>query len=322
MRRCKDELRQERLSAAFAEVHQREALAMQSHGDVRMSVSQTKAMSADKIVAIGMVKDEADVIGHTIRHLIAHGVDHILIADNLSSDQTPEILAGLALEFPKVVVPILDHEPGYYQALKMTRLLQEARDRFGAEWVVPFDADEIFIHSRPAGETLCDLIRKVPVAFEAITVPMANHFPTVLNRPGEANPFLRLWRRHIPANTLPKIIVRPLPGLELQQGNHNAIIGQRVAFAADTAISIRHFPYRSEEQFIRKCINGAAAYKKTDLPYSQGEHWRSYGRIFDEHGEAGLIAWYKKWFYLDVDRISETVLDPVPLRGIKEGVAK
>ncbi len=44
------------------------------------------------VVAIMMVKDEADIIGHTLDHLHAQGIDHVVIADNMSTDNTGFIL--------------------------------------------------------------------------------------------------------------------------------------------------------------------------------------------------------------------------------------
>jgi hypothetical protein len=40
------------------------------------------------VIAVTMVKDEADVIGPVIANLFAQGVDHIIAADNLSTDRT------------------------------------------------------------------------------------------------------------------------------------------------------------------------------------------------------------------------------------------
>lgn len=92
------------------------------------------------VVAITMVRDEEDIIDWTLQHLLEQGIDHIIVADNLSVDKTPWKLAALA-STGRVTV-IQDEEPGYYQDEKMTRLAHMAANDFGAEWVVPFDADE------------------------------------------------------------------------------------------------------------------------------------------------------------------------------------
>ena len=46
------------------------------------------------IIGVCMVRDEADVIGTVCAHLLAEGVDRLIVADNLSSDDTRDILEG------------------------------------------------------------------------------------------------------------------------------------------------------------------------------------------------------------------------------------
>ena len=79
-----------------------------------------------------MVKNEADIIEHTVRHLLSQGVDHVLVADNLSTDSTADVLASLSAELPIHVAK--DRDPAHYQALKMG-LLADAARRAGADWV-------------------------------------------------------------------------------------------------------------------------------------------------------------------------------------------
>ena len=40
--------------------------------------------------AVAMAKDEGDIIDHTMNHFAANGVDGIIIADNMSNDNTRE----------------------------------------------------------------------------------------------------------------------------------------------------------------------------------------------------------------------------------------
>src|ERR1019366_3355127 len=93
------------------------------------------------IVAILLVKNEADVIGLNLRHLIAQGVDHVIVADNLSTDDTHDILEAAADVLPVTVV--YDDEIGYFQSRKMTNLAAMAGE-MGATWCLPVDADEIW----------------------------------------------------------------------------------------------------------------------------------------------------------------------------------
>jgi hypothetical protein len=84
--------------------------------------------------AVTMVRDEADIIEGTIRHM-ADEVDGVIVADNLSVDGTSKILAELAAELGIIVVA--DIEPAYHQAVKMTALATMASRYHGATWGGP-----------------------------------------------------------------------------------------------------------------------------------------------------------------------------------------
>ena len=98
-----------------------------------------------EIWAITMVKNEADIIDRSVQHLLKQGVDHVLVADNLSTDATPDILTRLSRDHPVHVAH--DRDPAHYQSWKMGLLAQAAR-RSGADWIVPFDADELWFGAR------------------------------------------------------------------------------------------------------------------------------------------------------------------------------
>ena len=56
------------------------------------------------IVGITIVRDNERVLEPTLRHLLFHGVDRILVIDHRSVDRTPRILARLAKETGKLSV--------------------------------------------------------------------------------------------------------------------------------------------------------------------------------------------------------------------------
>ena len=60
------------------------------------------------ICAVGMVKDEIDIIEPVLRHLVAEGVDRILLLDNLSTDGTSETL--IRLEAVGLPLKMTDHQ--------------------------------------------------------------------------------------------------------------------------------------------------------------------------------------------------------------------
>ena len=246
------------------------------------------------VIGISMVKDEADVIGHTCRRMLAQ-VDHLIVADNLSTDQTRHELDRLGVEV------IDDTDRAYHQSAKMSRLAAIAAAE-GADWIVPFDADEVWYS--PFGR-ISDVLAGLDTATTAPAC-VYDHVATALD-PDEPDPVARIgWRRR-EANALPKVACRPRLPVTIHQGNHAATYP---TCPIDGQLIVRHFPYRSAEQMVRKARNGAAAYAATDLPEHEGKHWRDYGRLTDEQ----IGDTFRSWFWAP-DPASDALLifDPCPV---------
>lgn len=251
------------------------------------------------VAGVAMVRDEADIIEGTLRHM-AGEVDFLIVADNASTDGSRDILADLAAHLPLCVLD--DPEPGYYQSDKMSRLAALAGEQ-GAEWIVPFDADELWV----ADDRISTILRATHAT--VATARLFNHFATAAD-PDGPDPFDTIrWRQPDPA-PLAKVAFRWEPGAVIHQGNHGVTLphGEQPA----DLLEVRHFPYRSAEQFVRKARNGAAAYRATDLPISEGAHWRQYGDLLDRFGEDALHDVYRQhfWFLSPVD--SGLIHDPAP----------
>ncbi len=263
------------------------------------------------VIGIAMVRDEADIIEATLDHM--HGqVDGLLIADNGSTDGTRGAVIQRCAGWRD------DPELGYFQSRKMTALAREAAG-MGATWVVPFDADELWL-SRD-GRPIRDVLNELPEHVLIAQADLWDHVATAED-PDDENPVRRLgWRRPYPA-PLPKVAVRPLPGLTIAQGNHSASYARHdLPGTVTNLLTIRHYPYRSEAQTLRKIRNGAAAYAATDLPSEQGAHWRQWGAFSDE--QIGDL--FRKWHWrerpaeplcIDGEQQSPLVYDPAPMRTV------
>lgn len=245
------------------------------------------------VVGITMVKDEVDIIETTLLHMGSQ-VDALIIADNMSTDGTAEIVTDIAYQIGDSCHVVMDTEVGYNQAKKMTRLARLAHDIYNASWVVPFDADEIWMNLGP--ESIKDVLTHTHPSKQVVKAALFDYVATSLDDDRQPDPVQRLqWRRRMAA-PLPKVACRWNPALKIGMGNHDASYSTYQA-EGDTLLTIGHFPYRSPEQVINKIRNGAAAYAATDLPEIYGAHWRGWGRILDEQGEDAIVDLFHKWHW-------------------------
>lgn len=263
------------------------------------------------VVGIAMVRDELDVLPYTLLHMLTQ-VDGVLIADNGSRDGTGYWLRGLEDDRIRVVD---DPEVGYFQSRKMSVLAAVARD-LGATWVVPWDADEAWFarEGRRIGDVLADLPDSVLIA----QADLWDHVATGED-PDDPNPLVRIgWRRPHCA-PLPKVAVRPLPGLTILQGNHGATYDDRdIPPTVTNLLTIRHYSYRSAKQTIRKVRNGAQAYAATGLPDAVGAHWRQMGTMSDEQIATAYRTWHwranpSKAIVIEGENQGPLVYDPAPI---------
>lgn len=200
--------------------------------------------------AISMVKDEADVIGYTLRHLIANGVDGIVIADNMSSDNTRKILEDVKQSAKIPVVIIDDNDPAYYQSFKLSELMRQAIKLSGsaAPYIIPFDADELLHTVYPLHAKFASYLRYT--LQDVIRVPMINYFSCV-NDLDSLNPFERISHRHVQENSLSKVVFRANLSMRIMQGSHDVCSSNGGVYAGKISdlFRIAHFPYRSAEHF-------------------------------------------------------------------------
>jgi glycosyltransferase involved in cell wall biosynthesis len=219
-----------------------------------------------------MVRNEADIIEESIRHLFRQGIDGVLVADNGSTDGTGEKLRSLSTELNVHVAS--DGIAAHWQSAKMTRLSKWAIAE-GAEWVVPFDADEFWFG--PPGMTLAEYLASVqhdvvqaawyqfrPVA-EKIEPQFLGRFP---------------YRDELP-DDLCKVAFRRNALAVLGNGNHRVMHPGPVT----DGLRIAHYRYRSLDQMRAKVRGGAAALSLTDYPVHLGGHWREAAALSDDELE-------------------------------------
>lgn len=245
------------------------------------------------VAAVAMVKDEADIIVATVCNMTRQ-VDHVLVADNGSTDGTLQILYELEQKHGNVTV-VHDYEPAYMQSQKMTGLAHQAHNLFDADWVVPFDADEYWYSNTGSIRGVLNDVGDLA----CVEAQLFDHVATGYDPP-DTEPVTRMvWRRAAPL-PMPKVACRWRPNLTIHQGNHGVDYDGIVPRSA-LLLNVRHFPYRTVDQFLRKVRNGAAAYRSAGdlLPPTAGAHWRQWGQILDDQGEDAVAEIFRTWYWRD-----------------------
>ena len=213
-----------------------------------------------KIFGISMVRNEVDIVGLTGLHHLSLGLDKILVLDNGSTDGTDEVLRQLAEEDDRVWWT-RDDSP-FDQAAIMTELAREAY-RQGADWVVPFDADEFWwtkdglfrkvLADSQDGSLGARVVNFVQARSQHESTPEA--LLTMTRRVLEPFPvgllFDDLFRAHriafVQREGVRKRIFRPTPEVEVKRGNHK-VLNVRGAPARCEQIVCLHAPLRSRAQ--------------------------------------------------------------------------
>jgi len=231
-----------------------------------------------------MVRDEADIIEATVGHMLTQ-VDEVIVADNGSTDGTANLLRNMG-----GVIVVDDPDPGFWQSRKMSRLARYAHDR-DARWVIPVDADELWVSSKG---TLKELLEEADPDYGIVTAELYDHVATAVDPDlGDAIDQLPWRRRH--CLPLPKVAVRAHPDMVIEQGNHWARLPIPPRATLTPQITVHHYARRTVEQFIHKVRVGFAAYQATEgLPENVGAHWRQWGHFNDDQLRELFFVWYHR----------------------------
>jgi hypothetical protein len=256
------------------------------------------------VIGVTRVKNEADIIEAVIGRTLTQ-VDHIIVGDG-STDETTDILKRMPVTW------LADDTPTYEQPQQMNAYAQMARE-MGADWIVPFDGDEVWCADEG---TLAERLMSLPDEALIAEAPLFNHVVTGIDDMAIEDPVERIqWRCTEPV-PLRKVACRAREDLNIHFGQHGADYhGIRDPLRVTDVLQVRHFPYRTADQLIRKIRVGGPELVKSNLPKSFGAHWRGFYETLERVGDQGLVDWFKEWaFSADPENDDELVHDPCPLR--------
>lgn len=210
-----------------------------------------------RLVAVSIVKNEADIIEAFVRHTFAW-VDHHLVFDHDSTDGTREILLALRHEGLPVTL-FHDGDPGHLQQARSNHLTRLAAEAHGADWVLPLDADEILAGP---GRAMLEQSLATLGARQPVSLPLLDYCPTAEDDHAVINPLLRL--RHCQSRFSPtrKIFIpSPLaldPRLAAGKGSHTLYQGTEALpdrpLPADYHHHLAHLALRSPQHHLLRVV--------------------------------------------------------------------
>lgn len=238
-------------------------------------------------VCFSMVKNEEDIIEAFVRHTLSQ-VDHLYVADNLSTDGTRDILDALVAEGLPLTVS-LDPAQAMEQNVKMTSMYRRYAAVEHFDFAFFLDADEFLRLDK-------DLMAAVPRRAgqgRAFYVPRLNYVYMGEPKTGDA---LSVFDAMTTLDTMkmsPKsMIFHDKAGCRryhIGNGNHHvrdwAQGGETVSEEQPQPFAtMLHFPIRSVEQYLSKSLLGWLAMQLraegvNDAEQTIGKHWRTQYRL-------------------------------------------
>ena len=233
-----------------------------------------------KIIAIGMIKNAADVIEACVRGN-SWLINQFVFLNNMSTDRTVEILNLLQAEGFNIEI-IDDTEIQYEQSKKMDNLCAYVYEKYSCDFVIPIDDDEIIV---PENESINPA--ELKDIFNTLNhnaiyyVPWCNYFPTEFDNNEEINVAKRQTHCFLsdPIKTYHKVIIPakiiPEDGFHIMMGNHDVTYSKKHDDIVFTELRFAHFPIRSEEQIKSKALIGYTnILALPDKNKANDSHWK------------------------------------------------
>ena len=217
--------------------------------------------------AVTMVRNESATLPAIVEHFRKQGISRVLVVNHLSTDDTDKSLAPFG-DF----VQIAKYNHAAYEQRAVMTLASRFATECGANWIIPFDADEVWWPTR--GGTIAELLESSTT--DKIPAPHYDFLPPSNPLPLFSPETFQL--RRIQPNPMPKTAFRAHPKAIVLMGNHWV---QRPGSNGDGLV-IAHYPYRTKEQLRKKVKEGAMAIDALGKSKGLGTHWQQWSAMSDE----------------------------------------
>ncbi len=246
-----------------------------------------------KLVIVSTIRNESDILETFVRYHLQF-VDRMIIINHRSADSSASILESLKKEGLPVELTeerILELQQGVF----LTRAMKKAAEDYGADWVLPLDADEFIA---PAGEgRVREIFEKLPQD-RIVKVPWRTYVPLPSDESQEPNILKRIRHCRRTENQslrkimIPRTMTEKKNGM-IDNGNHGFVrktLRKRKEFPYVNTdhLVLAHFPVRSAQQIMTKAFVGwlACLAKPNRLP-DENFHLKV---LFDRFKDGGSIS--------------------------------
>ena len=243
----------------------------------------------DKLIMTIVCQNEIDIIEMMIKFHLSMGVDGIIVTDHRSTDGTRELLYDLK-KHGLILEVIEQNEVDHLHSKFTIPMIEMARDKYDAEWIISADADEFYYaRSRNLKNELKNIgnINCLKV-YSNWYFPEENvDFPKgCLFVKNQLNKDYYL-RKNIKYNhatafyeifDCPKVIFKAKDFLSIMDGNHEVILKHKHEISP-AGITLYHYNTRSYKHFYNKALKASKsiAFNK-DPNWSKG--WKSFVEMY------------------------------------------
>jgi|GEM_PF-3193062 hypothetical protein len=262
------------------------------------------------VAGVCVVKDEEDIIYHNLLWHYHQGIKRFVVMDNMSTDNTQNEIRRFADQYSDTLIYLMeDREKGHYQSRKLTAAAEFAHRMWKAEWILPFDGDEILCSLKaPLLQVLASLNKEDL----CISLPWRNHVLRTFDDYSKSNPLQRMTHRQKSDSLGIKVMIRWQTGMLISQGNHSVHRKGKISCVPGHKIGLllRHYRFRSKNHLKQKFMNKGKAYEAApDLPEGAAPLQKKWYKEYLEGGETFIEDFYDN----EVNEYQDAVYDPAIL---------
>jgi len=200
-----------------------------------------------KIAYLTIIKDEEKLILHNLRYYYNIGIKDFYIMFNNSNDATKKKVEEFQGEKADIFLKTYSDTSFEYLQPERFKMLSNDAYRNGCDWMLPVDADEIFVLKN--NKTMAEFLRQFePVDYGQINCKWIDYHPGTHET---GNVFIDWTEKSHVSRKESKIIVKWNPEMKYGDGHHLLTSKGKKLSATDMCFCA-HFPNRSYEQLKQK----------------------------------------------------------------------